>query len=718
MSQFNFPRINFHGSVLLDTPTANNGKFSPLVFYNQAEAQPYLPPRVYLTPTQISSVQSQWPWMNIVNNSYVEILPISNGDLFNQWAVMPLGTSPLDAAYCDLYQQIPCTDGTPGFLAGNIPGYWNYFGDLSVYTEDVRITGIQIPNPSGGVNTFTPQNQQGCPPILAQMLGASLSFHQDFFDPRSKTTAVFCDVDSEGQTCTQIFYGKAGVYTENQGAPQTFFTGKPCKSTANWMNLSKVINWSDRPLIPMGGSACFYSTIDLEHIDSQLQAVMNYYCGQEVNALFMKILIHEVHEVRNPNYPLMPTKPLGSNQTKVPKNPARVSFSGSICPALPGDMRTNSICRILKNAPQVQIPIQSSPTNNYSALTPKGSNTPLKLPAQIQLAPAFLQVNSALNLISLDLLNMLPEYGTSPGTLVNYAGDGDVPRYHVFETYDFGEIELYFVPDGNGVPLNIARLTHAQNYNMAQILASGGMVDVLSPPNISFEYGSFFLSFNGVPVMAEDNYYIVTDQQGSYAEQNQTSTNYMVDGLPKIPITLRAFYRGIPIPASAPVAVTLQAFSIVTGAFQNSNFTLYDGVNFNYPTQNDGCLCFGFAAAGSTQLDNNFDNVFYYLTNGYFITTRVLSAESQLQPYLNGSLPITWDVVYKQIFANYHLVLPIMNEILPFTENNWSDPTTINLVLRLTDENSWAGPMYMPVTRELSAPQRQLLQLWANTLNS
>ena len=51
MSQFDFPRINFHGTALLDTPTANNGNYEPsLTMFDQNESEPFLPPRCYLPP--------------------------------------------------------------------------------------------------------------------------------------------------------------------------------------------------------------------------------------------------------------------------------------------------------------------------------------------------------------------------------------------------------------------------------------------------------------------------------------------------------------------------------------------------------------------------------------------------------------------------------------------------------------------------------------------
>ena len=278
---------------MLDTPTANNGKFTPLMIYNQDEALPYMPPRVYLTPAQVTYVQQNFTALSVVTDStgsYVQILPVNTGDLFNQWAVMPMGTCPLDQAYWALYAYIPRTDASPGnFLAGNSPGYWNYYGDLSVSLQDVTVTGVQTPNTNGGANTWTTSNATPgvCPQVVIDLLGSSLSFNQDFFNSSSRSTAVFCDVDSEGQTCTQIFCGKAGIYKMDNGVPRTFFTGTPCKSTANWMNLSKVINWSDMAVVPMGGSASFYATIPLANCDPALQSLLNQYAGQTVTSLFM-----------------------------------------------------------------------------------------------------------------------------------------------------------------------------------------------------------------------------------------------------------------------------------------------------------------------------------------------------------------------------------------------------------------------------------------------
>jgi hypothetical protein len=709
MSQFDFPRINFHGKILLDTPTANNGKFSPLMIYNEPVSLPFQPPRVYLNPTQATYVGANFKNLTIVTDStgtYVPILPVNTGNLFNQWAILPLGASPLDTAYHPLYAYIPRTDAPPGNpLAGNIPGYWNYFGDLSVTLQDVRVTGVQLPNPAGKVQTWTPSDQTGCPPILAAMLGANLSFNSDLTDPNSRSTAVFCDVDPEGQTCTQIFYGQAGIV--NNG--KVFFKGSPAKSTANWMNLSKVINWSDPSLIPMGGSAVFYSTIALENCDPALQQLLNQYAGAPVDHLFIKLHIHRVHEVRNPDYSKMPTDPVGSNNTNVPKNPAQAYVTGSVCAWKSGDMTGNSIARILKNRNVVNII-----TSNIPAPIPKNQTKPVNVPDKINLGPAFLNYNVNLNLVSLDMISAISEYGTTFGITPAYAGTGDVPFFTAFESYNFGKFDLYFQKDGSPLAVLVGSFDFTNNYNMQKMIAAGGLIDLNPVFSPMVSQGNFYISVNNVKIFEEDEVYVSSDQQGTYATQNQVPANlYMNDGLPKIPITLRAFYRGQAIPKSLPKPITMQTISLVNETVSNQTINVYDGMPFAYDVSQSGCTCFGMATENSDLLANDFSNLFWYFANTFMITNRVLPENKLLQNYISGLQPITWDIVYKSIFTNYHTILPIMNVVMPFTEANWSDPNWLARVLMVIDERNWNTPRYMPVTRELSDYQRTLLQMWA-----
>ncbi|SNR41908.1 hypothetical protein SAMN04488009_1543 [Maribacter sedimenticola] len=728
MSQFNFPRINFHGSVLLDVATANNGRFHPLKVYDQNAALPYFPPRVYLLKDQVAYVKLTWPQFPVISDGeefYVEITPISNADIFIEWSKCNIGTYDKDKQFLEFYLYTFLSDNgitkdSPNWIQ---PGYWNYYGDMSVYTEDVRITGVQLPN-GNGVSTWSPGNTNGCPPILSQILGTSLSFHTDFFAEDPRSSAVFCDVDSEGQTCTQLFYGKAGIYDDSNGQQRTFFNGKPCKSTFNWMTLSKMLNWMDKSLMPMSGATYFYSTIDLTNTDStsnnyndpELQALFNQYAGQNVTALSMKISVHEVYEVHNPDYGKMPTTPMGNNQTKVPKNPARVAFSGSICPYVDGDMKTNTIARILKNPPSVNIPIDNTDNKIKPPTVKEGLKfvpNKLKVPTSVQLPPSFLHHDQINNIISLDMINSIPEYGMDLGVPYPYGGDTSIPPFTKFENYDLGVISLYFMQRGSSIPSLIGSISHSEHYNYERFISIGGVFNFPTKPGVDFTNGTFYLSTPTQKIAVEDEYLILSDQQGSYAEQNQSSNEgYMSDGLPKGPIFIRAFKNGIPIKKEEPCQGWVQTINLAEESKSQMPISIYDGMPFSYPVDKPGCCMYGFAATTSQLMPGDWSKLEYFLSNGYFITTRVLEYSTKLQNLLAQS-SITFDDIYENVLVNYHTVLPIMAVILPFTEETWREPWVLRRMLASIAETSWNGPMYMPVTRELSAQQRQLLQKWA-----
>jgi hypothetical protein len=101
MSQFDFPRLNFHGKAYLDTPTANNGYIPYITIFDQNESEVFMPPRIYFqggaAPPPGLPVETD---KNGVQ--YVPITPVTV-DNFQQWATTPLGSFAADAAYAAYY---------------------------------------------------------------------------------------------------------------------------------------------------------------------------------------------------------------------------------------------------------------------------------------------------------------------------------------------------------------------------------------------------------------------------------------------------------------------------------------------------------------------------------------------------------------------------------------------------------------------------------------
>jgi hypothetical protein len=520
------------------------------------------------------------------------------------------------------------------------------------------------------------------------------------------------DVDSIGQMCTQIFCGEAGLYkTDAAGNQITFFSGNPVKSTARWMNLTKGLNYADKSLLPMGGSACFYAMIEVKS-SSELVQSMSKYAGKKVTNLFIKFMIHEVYEIREPNYALVPTKSIydfSGNQTLVPKNPAKASISGSITPYFEGDMKTASISRVLKNNALVNLDTSSIPKPKTKA------GNELSVPDSVNLAPVQLVHNAQFNTLSLDILNTINEYGSNPTTLANFAGQGDIPSFSIFESYDYKTLSIIFNPDSNSEPVQVGSIDFMNNYNMRSLLSTGGMVDIPVGPNTDFSKGFFTISINGTTILTEDDYYITSDQMGNYAQQNQLDYNYMSDGLPKTPCVLRVFYRGNPVSIGDNLKVTQQNINMRTGSVVNVDSVLiYDGLLNHFAVDDDGCITYAFVTKTDQLLTNNFSNLFSFVMNNSLIVLRTLESRSDLDQYINGTSPITWEVVYKYVFSLFKTLYPVMEAIIPFTEANWSNSFILNKMLVLIDDSNWNQPLYMPVTRDLSAQQVELLKLWAN----
>ena len=714
MSQFDLPRINFHGTALLDTSTANNGNYGPsLSMFDQDESEAFMPPRCYLPPEN-----NPQPLMGkglIIKtdkngNRYVPILPVTK-DNYEEWATTPLGTLEvngviIEEAYHILYENM-------GILNVN-PGYWNYYGDLSMSLEDTQVLGITLPNSDGGVVTYTREEQTGCPPDFAAIFGAELSFNKNYFSPDSRTSAYLCDVDAMGQMCTQIFCGEAGLYAKDaNGNETTFFKGKPVKSTSRWMNLTKTLNYSDHSLLPMGGSACFYTMLELDD-SSELSKMMFQQTGKQANGLCIKYLIHQVYEVRNPDYKKLATKEISDlkgNKSLVPKNPAVVAVSGTITPWYDGDMKTTSICRLLKNASEITI------DKKIPKPKTKGGSE-LSVPKSINLGPIQFIYNSSLNLISLDIINFINEYGKNPAAEpASYAGDSDIPAYQTFQTYKYGVFTLMFQSDTPGSPQMVGSLSYNTDYNMKQLLATGGLIDIAVTSTTNYSNGYFYLLLNNSTVSSEDNYVITSDQMGNYAQQKQANYNYMSDGLPKTPCILNVFYRGKPVSPSVPVFVTKQAINMVTGDINNTNnYKIFNGMPIDFPVDVNGCITYAFVDAQSEVWDGKMANLFRFAMNTSMVVLRTLEANLPLDKYITGESAITWQVVYENCFQLFQSLYPVMNAIIPFTEANWSDPFILKKMLMLIDESNWNQPLYMPVTRDLSAQQIQLLTLWANQI--
>ena len=102
MSQFDFPRINFHGRAVINPGTGNNSFHLPLSYYDPIRVKAFMPPRLYIMESCMIPGKSMEDFISAVpddeeiqqddfGKNYISLKPISDALTFKKWASTPLG---------------------------------------------------------------------------------------------------------------------------------------------------------------------------------------------------------------------------------------------------------------------------------------------------------------------------------------------------------------------------------------------------------------------------------------------------------------------------------------------------------------------------------------------------------------------------------------------------------------------------------------------------
>lgn len=690
MSQFDFPRINFHGRAVMDVGTANNGYYAPLEIWDPALSEPVVPPAIQLTAEQAASFVSKGiiPQGSLnASTNRVLILPVASDEQFLEWVVAPLGSLSIDAAYHALYEAVNRTnEGTP--LTGAVPGYWNYYGDMSIAFQDVAVSGIVALDSDGAPQTFTGTNASACPSDLASLLSATLTL-ENIPGNAGTNTGIMADINAEGESVTQLFCDKLTLYDGSE----TFFSGKPIKGVTRWIHIPQLVNAEPGP--EFGAAACFWAIpADALANDGILSVFLDHYKGtDEVVGVLVRFALHRIFEVRDPDYAVIGAE----------TNPALSEVTGTISPWCASDMHSITMGRLL---------------------TPCGKPFTLNPDVPEHLGQTVLRIDEGL--VSMDVLTSMLELITVPPVRRATTRSSTPP---VCEMADLGAFELQAQMSGSTVAL--ARFG-ADAYDEAAFMAQGGIIDLALSGSVSADSlaDATLQLYSGKQsglVLKETPIFLASDQNGLYTELGDTSGLFMYDGLPKVPCSVRIYERGAPMTTVRPFHIQQLVMTPeppATGPYINEAFPyqtkpthLHDGaiVQHVFDTGTPGCFVYVFVPPSGTLLKT----VDEFLANpaGYFfITVRVLNAEDYGK-YLDESradyVPPTWDVVYDEILRLYALIYPAMGRILPFTEQNWANGTMAGMLASRIKEDVWGSSQYMPRTRDMSDAQRQLLMAWA-----
>ncbi len=684
MSQFDFPRINFSGQAFINPGTANNNLLLPLVTYDPIQVRVILPPRVYLSPDLL--LLHKLGGLPIPENAtvkydeslspYVEIQSVDDPQKYVEWMKTPLGKSPLDEMYHELYQVV-MSKRMQKPLMGSIPASWNYYGGMEFSFEGVEVGSIAVIDPETGLQRLITSQDADRPADMDAILGAML----DMENESGKNAAVMIDILPSLALFSQVFCDSFRMKKEDF----FFIKGKPLKGSLRFLNQARVVNQEG----VFGASGSFFSVIPLENLEAGTNApIMAFFqtYGQNkspIKGVLLRYNLLEVKENQAINYQIWGDK----------ANPAEATIVGSISPWYEDDMKSIAMGR---------------------QLVPE---TPFW--EQKKLAPFVCRIDPQRKAVLLDMLGSIPEQ------LVQ-----EIPM-PIYETYPLGELTLKLIEkDNQEIEIGTFQLS-PQHFSRTQLMLSSGMIELSFKDNAALTtdglnngllalYGQSDSSEEIVMLMKESEYMIASDQAGMYANQGQMDEGYVSYDSEKEPCQIRVYRRGQPLVGG--VALTIMELKI-TGVGASASVKPFLVTNhfkdkqiLFFPTdQAANAMYVFYPEPPSVILEDLISEIH---RTGFFVSLRVLP-KKDFGKYLDPNhaeypTPVTFEVLYKELLQTSDLIFPMSSLITPFTEAYFRKGR--KFIKQRMSSDHWASATYMPSSRDMSEAQWKLFCKWLEEL--
>jgi len=635
MSLFDFPRINFWGTIQLNPGTANNDDYAQVARIPQSFGPPYAGQPFGLIDSKLVQART----FGKSDKDFVEwVQKAQNFD--------PPGSDPI------------------------IPAEWNYYGGMDA-TIDQQVASASVI----GVQTAPDKVYATVDPSvpLTSVIGAPVSY-----------TGSITDVNSEGSPpATQFFIDSLTIGND----PNFLLSGPASKGACQALNFYRNIN-----LQFDGGSGGYVyhvmrkkdgASIQLPGFENYDGVICRYYLYRRAGGVSDNAAIQALY-------------------AKQQTNPAMLEIIGTFAPLLQSDkIFTGPVGRLMiSNITNIPPPpntkVQNNGPNNFVAL-----------------APAVLQRNG--NAISGDFSATFPDW---------FKTMTDNPKY------DFGAVTLMVSNSKASAPVGAVAYADTNAGNQRgwvfdfDISSNTAAQQVLQDPEAKFTLQH---PQHGI-VLAETDYYCVSNQQGIYCEQSNTGdcSSFLNQGTYE-PATIAVYRRGRELSAAECPPVTVWQYASVP--LQSPGNAQVIATNFKpgQPIQVDarqpGNFLFTFSVEGATDPGvpptsyNTFMNP-PFITNAPSISLRILPNDEDFSGYYEpnisppvGNKDLTWDVVYQKVLRTYYLLYPVMNQFLRLN----CEKTVrggASTILQVTDPAQWMSTSYMPRTRDMSASRRTLLQAW------
>lgn len=573
-----------------------------------------------------------------------------------------------DADFIAWVQKAQTFNMQGGGQAQIIPSEWNYYGGMNSKLLSGSVIGVTTA--PGQVYTSP---DSGIP--VTGLIGATLAF-----------SGTFTDVNSEGDPPgTQFFIDSL---TLAQGS-QTWISGSTSKASSQWLNFYRNVNLT----ADAGAGGYEYhvmlkssgATINIPGFDdpSIVGVIFRYYLYASTQTVQGNAALEALYEQQG-------------------ANSAVLQLVATFAPLYEDETIVSAPVGRLMVADTPNIPTPQGTVNNGGPGGP------------IALAPAVLAVDG--NVISADFSGTFPDYYQS----------GNNPKF------DFGTVSLV-VTDGTD-SATVAAVSYADtdagnqggwlfdfdistNPQAQQILAGGSAMFQL----VHATYGV---------VLAETDYYFVTNQQAIYAEQFGSGTQFVNQGSQE-PVTVSVFRFGQELAAGSCPPITVWQYASVPlqapGDAVAIDTNYQPGQPISVDTSQPGNFLFTFTVEGQPSPPASYTAFANppYITNWPQISLRILPNAEDFSRYFVdptaaepvGNDQLTFDVVYQKSLRTYYLLYPVMKQYIVLNdESAVAQNASQILSATSTTPANWMSSNYMPRTRDMSNSRRILLRAWCRAV--
>lgn len=572
--------------------------------------------------------------------------------------------------------------------SGYVNGGWNYYGDNSLRFDSVAITSVELPDRP----ILTRSQEDAC--IGAQVFLRGSPYRG------GRTGAILVDVDPNDGFTTQLF---ADQLTLEQAQTPLLTATAPIKTYSRnfnfWRNLEI---GGDR-----GASAVWYFAFPAEALAFGENLGGSPFldwvkqgpgiCVRLCTYLFQHRLYRDIAESyrAGERYP----------------QPAAMLVIGTIGLWHPDQPATQPAARFL----------------------PPDLANPLPMPLEVKslrrgktfyAGAAWAAVDTARRIVTLDLVNTFPE----------------VDRFETLEAgpqaapakVNLGTLALEVQPTDGTPPQQIGTLP-VGTYDRAAYLLAGGLVEIPYPEALESALLAGDLALRAVDapsllILRENPYHVIIEPRSAYLE---------LESAESVSFSVRVLVRGTPAPAGLELGVTQTANPHSQPREATSDTDAGSGADgspdaagdvvmasSSLITDSDGRALLRVQArrAGMAKLwvhtptDPPWELAPEPLlpilrsSLGYFANVRALPDDRAYDALSDAEL--TWDALYTAVLRYYSLLYPIMNLYINFEDEVLTRAAAARIVAYI-QPGLKDTTIYMPITRDLSAGKRRLLERWA-----